>query len=65
MTDILIAFMEARTTNEVSELVMEYCDKITNPFNEKFFYRAARHARIRICRIKKEQKKSYKTYQLN
>lgn len=65
MTDILIAFMEAKTTEEVSEIVREYGDKITNPFNERFFYNAARQARIRITRVKKEQKKSWRQYEIN
>jgi hypothetical protein len=57
--------MSCKTQHEVSEIVRENCDNLTNPFNEKFFFQAARQARIRIARISREKKKSYKIYQLN
>jgi hypothetical protein len=57
--------MQAKTQNEVSEIVNAYCNKITNPFCERFFYHAARQARIRIARIKKARKKSWTIKEMN
>jgi hypothetical protein len=58
MTTLFIQFMEARTTAEVNQIVWNNAERITNPFNERFFYTCARNARRRINRLRRETNKN-------
>jgi hypothetical protein len=52
-------FMQANTMQQVSDLVNIFGNKFVGTSNEKYFYNAARLARIRISRIRKESLKSW------
>jgi hypothetical protein len=62
MTNLINKFLGAETNQEVNNLVNENIDLLNaNPRLFSF----VKHARKRINRIRKEQKKSYKIYEMN
>ena len=62
MTKIIIAFLEAQSTQEVNNIVSENLEF----FNENpRLFTFAKNARKRIYRVQKEMRKSWEIYQMN
>jgi hypothetical protein len=62
MTNLINKFLEAKSNQQVNEIVNENIDLLNE--NPRLFS-FARNARRRINRIKREMKKSFKIYEMN
>ena len=62
MENLINKFLEAKTNQEVNEIVNENIDLLNE--NPRLFS-FARNARKRINRIRREQKKNWKIYEMN
>lgn len=62
MKEITTAFMEARTISDIENLKFKYADELEeNPA----LWKCVKNARKRINLIRKEVRKSFKTYEMN
>jgi len=62
MTKLIIKFLEAKSNQEVNDIVNENIDLLNaNPR----LYTFARNARRRINKIRKEKKTNWKIYEMN
>lgn len=59
MTDLIIQLSEATAGRTVDRIVEQNINQLRDPLSRIFFCRFANSAKIRINRIKREQKKSY------
>lgn len=64
MTELVITLSECTNLREVDKLVEDNLLRL-NPFNRTWFCRFANRAKIRIARVQREAKKSFKIYEKN
>jgi len=62
MKNLINKFLNARTNQEVNDIVNDNIEELNN--NPKMF-QFARNARRRITRLRREANKSWKIYELN